>query len=129
MPSSGATSTAGQRAATYGRAQLLEYHASVCQGDVERVVRCLRDLPDLDARGPTGDTALSLACQFGHVGVVDALLEAGAEPDLTFSGECFTPLMVAGWSQNGAEIARLLLAKGADLFAATPRKCGRHGKL
>lgn len=66
-----------------------------------------------------GAPPLALAAVEGHLEVVQALLDAGAEADR--SGQDGTALMMAVWN-NLAEVAQLLLARGASANAAGP--CG-----
>jgi hypothetical protein len=60
------------------------------------------------------------ACEFGHVGVVEFLLEHGARADMTLGADGVTPLH---WAALGgdAEIAQLLLVRGADVDARETR--------
>lgn len=65
-----------------------------------------------------GDTALALAVRGGHVAVVRALLEAGADPNLAVRGE--TPIAIAIGPQlldprARRELVRVLAAGGGDV--------------
>lgn len=66
-----------------------------------------------------GAPPLALAAAGGHLQVVQALLDAGAEADR--SGQDGTALMMAVWN-NLPEVAELLLARGAS--ANAPGPCG-----
>jgi len=66
-----------------------------------------------------GAPPLALAAAEGHLEVVRALLDAGAEPDR--SGQDGTALMMAVWN-NLPEVAELLLLGGAS--ANAPGSCG-----
>lgn len=84
------------------------------RGDLEKVKELLEDSPDLQDRDYAGTTALHSAALIGHSGVVGALLEAGAVPDVR-SGpeELDTPLMDA--AANGyLSVVQQLLGAGAD---------------
>lgn len=84
------------------------------RGDLEKVKELLEDFPDLEDRDYAGTTALHSAALTGHSGVVQALLDAGAVPDVR-SGpeELDTPLMDA--AANGyLSVVQQLLNAGAD---------------
>jgi hypothetical protein len=67
----------------------------------------------LDDRGPQREPALNLAAEHGLVPVVEALLEAGANPNVATRGSGAFPLYFAA-SQGESEIVGKLLAAGAD---------------
>ena len=106
---------------------------AVVGGDSARV-RALLDggsiaLADVDAllRSPRTQhhrercTALHWACAGGHVGVVDALCERGADADAADAAG-WTPLMEAATAGEAGAV-RALLAAGAD-----PRRENRYGR-
>ncbi len=68
---------------------------SACEaGDLDAVARGLAFVDEVDLRNPKGWTALIIAAYHGHVPVIRALLERGADPDLgNYKGT--TPLMYA----------------------------------
>ncbi|GIL73234.1 hypothetical protein Vretimale_4839 [Volvox reticuliferus] len=70
---------------------------------------------DIDEPNIDGHTALYLACSSGHRLVVQALLGAGALPNVA-SREASTPLHACA-SGGHADIVRLLLDRGANLNA------------
>lgn len=69
--------------------------------------------PKVYLRSPLGESALMLATIMGHTETAQLLLEAGAP--VNHSG--WTPLIYAA-ARNRTDIARLLIAKGAELNAA-----------
>jgi ankyrin repeat protein len=72
----------------------------------------------VDTVDPDGNTLLMLAAYHGHVVTVEALLAAGADPDLRNHRDQ-TP--IAGALFKGADdVVRALCAAGADLEAGTP---------
>jgi len=90
-----------------------EFFAAARKGDAAAVKAFLDKGVDANAKTRYGATALSYACDKGHVEVVKLLIERGADLNVrdTFYGE--VPL---GWalSRGHAEIVKLLLDKGAS---------------
>ena len=82
-------------------------------GDVNDVKKYLRERPEMtDWLHRSGDTALHLAAERGHIDMVRLLLTHGAEVDI-FNDIQATPLMCA--VENGQlEVVRELLSNGAD---------------
>jgi len=89
-----------------------EFFAAARKGDTAAVKTFLDKGVDVNAKTRYGATALSYACDKGHVEVAKLLIERGADVNVkdTFYGE--VPL---GWalSHGHAEIVKLLLDKGA----------------
>ena len=82
------------------------------------IVRLLLAKPDtqINRQAAIGFTPLCLASQMGHAEVVQILLNAGADKEVTTTGGC-APLYVA--SRDGhAEVVQILLDAGADKEAA-----------
>jgi ankyrin repeat protein len=83
-------------------------------GRLDEVERLLSGGVEADEADGNGLTPLIWALREGRVGVVEALLAAGADPELRGGGNGWTPLVHAvHMSQNGA--ALLLLDAGADV--------------
>jgi ankyrin repeat protein len=89
-----------------------EFFAAARKGDAVAVKAHLDAGVDVNAKTRYGATALSYACDKGHVEVVKLLIERGADVNVkdTFYGE--VPL---GWalSHGHAQVVKLLLDKGA----------------
>ena len=89
-----------------------EFFAAARKGDAAAVKAFLDKGVDVNSKTRYGATALSYACDKGHVEVVRLLIERGADVNVkdTFYGE--VPL---GWalSHGHAEVVKLLLDKGA----------------
>jgi hypothetical protein len=68
---------------------------------------------NVDDFGPDGETALMHAARWGHVETVQALLNAGANPDVQSETEGFSALWKAA-SVNEYVVVQLLIAAGAD---------------
>ena len=83
------------------------------EGNVAEVKACIDAHIDVNEASRYGVTALALACDHGHTEVVEALLSAGANPNVkdTFYG--FTPI---SWAimRKSPRIVELLLDKGVD---------------
>lgn len=92
---------------------------AAASGRLGRVRNLLREDPTLVGEvSADGFTPLGLAAFFGHPQVAEALLEAGAEPDVSSDNTMrVTPLHSAaaqGDSKVALRICRMLLARGAD---------------
>lgn len=89
-----------------------EFFAAARKGDVAAVKAFLDKGTDVNTKTRYGATALSYACDKGHIELAKLLIERGANVDQadTFYNE--TPL---GWAiyRNNVEIIKLMLDKGA----------------
>ncbi|MEK6408106.1 MAG: ankyrin repeat domain-containing protein [Acidobacteriota bacterium] len=89
-----------------------EFFAAARKGDAAALKALLDKGVDVNAKTRYGATALSYACDKGHIDVVKLLIERGADVNVkdTFYGE--VPL---GWalSHGHAQVVKLLLDKGA----------------
>ncbi|MBL8890228.1 MAG: PQQ-binding-like beta-propeller repeat protein [Planctomycetaceae bacterium] len=83
------------------------------EGDLAEVQTQLEAGVDVNAATPYGATALSFACDRGHLPIVVKLLEAGANPNVTDTFYGATPLTWAH-SNEHFEVVSALLAAGAD---------------
>lgn len=74
---------------------------------------------DLNARNDNGATPLIIACVYGHLKVVQVLMENGTDINKSLpKDDGYTPLFIA--CMNGRlDVARLLVEKGADMNKAT----------
>ena len=83
------------------------------QGDLATIKRLSAEGVDVNAPTKYGATALSYACDRGHLDVVRFLLEGGADVNSKDDFYEFTPI---GWAlfNEHAEIVMLLLDKGAE---------------
>jgi ankyrin repeat protein len=87
-------------------------HRAAAFGSLEELAREIERGGDLDAPGPRGLSALTLAVHDERK--VELLLEAGAAPDL--GGEWgFTPLLLASLTSGGERSLALLLERGASV--------------
>ncbi|KAJ5520198.1 hypothetical protein N7463_000651 [Penicillium fimorum] len=78
------------------------------------IVRCLlKSKADVNLCNKNGETPLHVAAYHGHLEVTELLLEADADPNVE-DKEGWRPLHKA---YDHAEVARLLLARGADINA------------
>jgi uncharacterized protein len=96
----------------------LAIHEAVAAGQGERVVQLVRERPELvNSYSHDGWTPLHLAAFFGHTGIAEALLAAGADIHARAkNGNGNQPLQAAA-AGNHHEIVSLLLIAGADVNA------------
>src|SRR5579884_2153172 len=94
------------------------FYSAIRNGDVASV-KALAAASGVNGKDKHGTTPLMYAAAFGNVPTMKALLDAGADPNAT-SDSGATALM---WAVNDIEKVRLLLAKGANVNAAS--KMGR----
>jgi ankyrin repeat protein len=95
--------------------QIVALHDAIEEGRVQEALDLLGSVP-ANARGVDGDSALHLACLYGHEQLVDLLLARGADVNAKDDSGS-TPLHDA--SASGYEsIVRTLLAKGAAVCVA-----------
>lgn len=91
-------------------------------GNLKQVQQLITSGVDVNAIASCNRTALSLAIQGGHIPVIQALLDAGADPNLpdeTDNGLAGnSPLMEAAstfFATNRGDMVRLLIQRGADI--------------
>lgn len=89
-----------------------EFLAAARKGDAAAVKGFLDKGVDVNTKTRYGATALSYACDKGHVEVVKLLLERGADPDVRDTFYRATPMSWAA-PKGYTEIVRLLLDKGS----------------
>ena len=88
-------------------------HAAAAQGNLVAVQQHIKSGSNLNEKEPTiGSTPLITAAAFGKTEVAVALIEAGADMNLT-NNEGSTPLITAAFFCH-TEIVKALLDKGAD---------------
>ena len=99
----------------------LNVFEAAATGQTDRVrVLVKRDPTLANAFSPDGFMPLGLAAFFGHLETVNALLDAGAEVNVTTRESMkVTPLHSAAAAKQVA-IARVLIARGAKVNAAQP---------
>ncbi len=91
-------------------------------GDVQQVKAILQRSntaagnSEVNRRGQSGDTPLSVASRKGNIGIVKLLIEYGAMVDGGKEGRNRTPLIEAA-GQGQTEVVQYLIAKGADVNA------------
>ena len=96
-----------------------ELHKAIREGNYAKVIQCLDDGPKreraqvLDQTNGMGSTPLTLACGFGQIRIITALLDRGAAIDkVNYSGRA--PLFVSSML-NEVQTVELLLARGANI--------------
>ncbi|KAF4470193.1 Transient receptor potential channel pyrexia [Fusarium albosuccineum] len=85
-------------------------HEAAYFGLKEAVERLLKKYP-IDMQGPGGESALEIACQRGHLPLVELLIDCGA----SLSGTCVTNAVDQGYEA----IVALLIDKGANINLPT----------
>lgn len=98
------------------------------QGDAATVQALLAKGVDVNTKFRYGATALSYACDRGHVEVVKVLLEHGADVNVKDTFYNATPLSWAAFKGH-IEVIRLLLSKGAEGRDDAVVDAARQGKL
>jgi ankyrin repeat protein len=89
-----------------------DFLAAARKGDVAAIKGFLDKGVDVNTKSRYGATALSFACDKGHVEVVKLLLERGADPDVRDTFYRATPMSWAA-PKGFTEIVKLLLDKGS----------------
>ena len=91
-------------------------------GNLTQVQQLIDDGVDINTIAACNRTALSLAIQGGHIPVIQALLDAGADPNLPDETDdglaAGSPLMQAAstfFATNRGDMVRLLIQRGANL--------------
>jgi ankyrin repeat protein len=91
-------------------------------GKLEKVRGAIADGINVNAIGSKGQTALMYAASYGHISIIQVLLDAGADPNILSEeggiGEEMTALMhvvSSFFANNRAEIVKLLVRSGADV--------------
>ncbi len=92
-------------------------------GKLEEVKTAISDNVDVNAIDSNGCTALMYAANYGHIPVIQALLDAGADSNIKSDndeglGEGMTALMFAAGSffaANRVDVVKLLVQYGADV--------------
>jgi ankyrin repeat protein len=110
-----------RRGGTVDETTAIQLFNAASEGEEEAVATLLARGANPNRRTSNG-TPLSWAAQGGHLGVVNLLLEAGADPDLAESGSPdgdFNPLFRATYAGN-LEVVRRLLEAGANPQAKGP---------
>jgi ankyrin repeat protein len=96
----------------------LSIHEAVAAGQGQQVVRLVRERPELvNSYSHDGWTPLHLAAFFGHTGIAEALLAAGADIHAQAKNDNGNQPLQAAAAGNHHEIVSLLLIAGADANA------------
>jgi ankyrin repeat protein len=92
-------------------------HLAAMIGSIRLVRFCLEgNCMDINKRNARGETPLLLACKSGHTGLIDVLLDLGADPTVSsiYNENCLHWLI--SFDDNAVfEYARIFLERGVDL--------------
>ena len=90
--------------------------AAAAKGQADELRSLIESDPVLlNAYSPEGFTPLGLAAFFGHAETVEALLAAGADPNLTSRESMKMPPLGSAMAVQRNDIARTLIEHGADV--------------
>ncbi|MFH2064371.1 MAG: ankyrin repeat domain-containing protein [Pseudomonadota bacterium] len=93
-------------------------HEAAMKGKIDSVKEHLAAGEEVDARDQYGKTPLILASSWGHLDIMELLIEKGANVNVERQG--WTPLISAAASGHVKGV-KLLLSKGADINALEGR--------
>ena len=90
--------------------------AAAAKGQTDELRSLVEKDPSLvNTHSPEGFTPLGLAAFFGHPETVQALLTAGADPNLTSQESMKMPPLGSAMAVQRNDIARILIEHGADV--------------
>ncbi len=96
----------------------LDIFEAACVADINAINRVLSQNPDqLNTFSSDGFTLLGLASYFGHISLVQFLLEMGADPNLQSDNELKVAPLHSASAISDFAIAELLIKNGADVNA------------
>lgn len=102
-------------------------HGPAKSGDLKELKNLLKQLDDIDAVEPwTGETALMLACNYGHLEIVEYLISNGANVNYVNKQEDTTALFNAA-KKDHAEIVKILVENGASVEYLNPDQKNAFG--
>lgn len=88
------------------------------EGNIPVLKEILKLKPQLEIKNKVGDTALAIAVGGDQIEATKILIGAGANVDITVSGENSDTLLIAA-ARSNAEAARLILEKNKSLVNKT----------
>ncbi|XP_072025552.1 ankyrin repeat and SOCS box protein 5-like [Amphiura filiformis] len=91
-------------------------HAAAFEGAIDCVKNLMSSGADIEAKDRQQDTPLLTASKRGKVHVATALLQAGANVNVSTQETCDTPLHIAS-RRHDQDLSRLLIEYGANLSA------------
>ena len=95
--------------------QAQEIFDAVKKNDMAKVKELIeKDTQQIQAKDQQGYSLLNLACNLGHIEIINFLIDKGADINLLAGRLDLTPLMECARAGN-LEVAKLLVEKGADV--------------
>ncbi len=97
---------------------------AVASNDLKAVTALLAGGADADVKNSVEVPVLVMAIRHGPAAIVEALLKNGADPNVRDVDTDWTPLIetFSRDDPDGAEVAKMLLAAGADMSAASRKE-------
>lgn len=92
-----------------------EIFDAVKNNDMAKVKELIeKDMQQIQAKDQQGYSLFNLACNLGHIEIINFLIDKGADINLSAGRLDLTPLMECARTGN-LEVAKLLVEKGADV--------------
>lgn len=96
--------------------QNLDIFEAACIGDIETVHQLLNKTPELlNSFSSDGFTSLGLASFFGHLSLVNLLLDKGANPNIASNNQFKVAPIHSACAISHFEIVKILIKNGADI--------------
>ena len=95
----------------------LNMHEAASMNNVNQLLQAIDSSGDVDGYSTDGFTSLGFACYFGNFDAAQTLLDAGADPNLAYTGFIKAAPLHSALSGKHSDIVQLLLERGASPLA------------